>query len=503
MRTGGLVNDDTTPWMKLLRELFGEDADDALEELQRMGMDPAALANASGMAANPGMMDHVLSQIRQLMAQSEGEDVNWSLAHDVARGVAAQGGDPTITASVAATHRTAVSRAELWLDAVTDFDPSSLQPAVWSRAEWVEATMATWRVLAGPVAVSVSHALGRVLRGEHGDPEEGDDELAALGIDPAQASGIMSSVSPTVCGMHMGQAAGEMAREAFGGTDLGIPLLADSRVALVPHAIAEFAEGLDIDDDEVRTFVALREAAHVRLFAAAPWLPGQLHGAIERYASTITIDPEALDSAVRDAGAGDPAKLQQALSRGIFAPEHSEAQAATLESIETLLALIEGWVDDVTTRAAAPHLPHIGQLREMMRRRRASGGPAEDVFASLLGLELRPRRLRDASSLWATLAVRLGPDGRDRFWSHPDLLPDAAGLGAWESWVDAAVSGGDSADDMDRELKKLLSGGYGEPGTGESDAPAAESADESAKASDEGSAGDPDDDPAGNAGRDS
>lgn len=451
------MNDDTTPWMKLLRELFGDDADAALEELERMGMDPAALANASGMAASPGMMDHVLSQIRSLMAQSEGEDVNWTLAHDVARGVAAQGGDPSVTAAMAATHRAAVSRAELWLDAVTHFDPSPLQPRVWSRAEWLEATLPTWRVLAGPVAVSVSHALGGVLKGEGMDDE---NDLSALGLDGSQAQGIMNSISPTVCGMHMGQAAGEMAREAFGGTDLGIPLLPDSRVALVPHAIAQFAEGLDVDDEEVRSYVALREAAHVRLFAAATWLPGQLHAAIERYAGGITIDPEALDAAVRDAGAGDPAKLQQALSQGIFAPEHSEAQSTTLEHIETLLALIEGWVDDVTTRAAAPHLPHIGPLREMMRRRRASGGPAEDVFASLLGLELRPRRLRDASSLWAALSARLGSEARDQFWSHPDLLPDAEGLGDWQAWVDKAVAGPGDGDDMDRELEKLLSGGY-------------------------------------------
>jgi len=493
------MTDDTTPWMQLLRELFGDDADAALEQLQSMGMDPEALASASGMAASPGMMDHVLSQIRALMSQSEGEDVNWTLAHDVARGVAAQGGDPTVSATVAATHREAVSRAELWLDAVTDFDPSPLPPRVWSRAEWVEATMPTWRVLAGPVAVSVSHALGAVLRGEAEDDDSSDDALSAFGLEGGQAQGIMNSVSPTVCGMHMGQAAGEMAREAFGGTDLGIPLLPDSRVALVPQAITDFAEGLDIDDDEVRSFVALREAAHVRLFAAAPWLPGQLHAAIERYAGGISIDPEALDAAVRDAGAGDPAKLQQALSRGIFAPSHSESQSASLESIETMLALIEGWVDDVTMRAAAPHLPHIGPLREMMRRRRASGGPAEDVFASLLGLELRPRRLRDASSLWAALSARLGSDARDKFWSHPDLLPDAEALGDWKAWVDKAVSGPDPDDEMDRDLEKLLSGGFGPHSEDGADTPSGDAPETPEGGSTEGTEDGPDDAP----GRDS
>src|SRR5664279_1656693 len=110
--------------MRLLRELFGDDAEEAMEQMRRMGMDPSALAQASGMGNTPGMVDHVLSQIRALMSQSAGEDVNWTLAHDVARGVAAQGGDPIVSAAQAREYRTAITQAELWLDAVTDFDPS-------------------------------------------------------------------------------------------------------------------------------------------------------------------------------------------------------------------------------------------------------------------------------------------------------------------------------------------------------------------------------------------
>src|SRR5690606_34693422 len=100
-------------------------AEEALEEMRAMGLDPEALAESSGMAAAPGMVEHVLGQLRALLNQSDGEDVNWTLAHDVARGVAAQGGDPTVTAAVAAEFRQAVTAAELWLDAVTDFSPST------------------------------------------------------------------------------------------------------------------------------------------------------------------------------------------------------------------------------------------------------------------------------------------------------------------------------------------------------------------------------------------
>lgn len=438
------MSDDQTPWMRLLRELFGDDAEAALEELERMGMDPSALAQASGMLSNPAMMDHVLGQIRSLVEQSAGEDVNWKLAHDVARGIAAQGGDPSVTASVASQHRAAVSSAELWLDAATDFDPSGREPQVLSRAEWVEATMPTWQLLAGPVATSVSQALSGVLRAEA--PE------SALGSD---SSALVGSVSPTVCGMHVGQAAGEIAREAFGSTDLGFPLLAQPQVVLVPTAVDAFADGLGVPQDEVRAYIALREAAHVRLFTSVPWLPGHLHNLIKRYAAGISIDVAALDDAVRDVGFDDPTQLQTALTRGIFAPHHSDEQRETLVSIETLLALIEGWVEEVSVRAAAPHLSNIGALREMMRRRRASGGPAEDTFASLLGLELRPRRLRDAAALWGKLSLELGPQGRDEVWAHPDVLPGADALDDPSGWVERRL-GGTEADDVDKALEALL-----------------------------------------------
>lgn len=449
------MSEESEPWMRLLRELFGDEAESALEQLRAMGMDPAALAQASGVADSPGMVEHILGQIRALVRQSRGEDVNWSLAHDVARGVAAQGGDPSVTAAVAARHRTAISAAELWLDAVTDFYPATAEPKIWSRAEWVEATLPTWRYLAGPVAASVSMALTGLLEQERRD------------LPPEATGTLLSAISPTVCGMHMGEAAGALAREAFGATDLGFPLLNEQRVVLVPRSIDEFAAGLDIDRDTVLAYVALREAAHVRLFGAAPWLAGQLRTSIERYASGVTIDAAALDEAVRSAGLGDPRKLQQALGTGIFASSHSQEQRETLASIETWLALIEGWVDEITARAAAPHIPELGQLQEMMRRRRAAGGPAEDTFAKLMGLELRPRRMRDASAMWAELTRRIGPGRRDDLWSHPDVLPTAVDLEDWRAWVDR-VTGEAEPDDIDRELERMLSeDGGASPGDGE------------------------------------
>ena len=89
---------------------------------------------------------------------------------------------------------------------------------------------------------------------------------------------------------------------------------------------------------------------------------------------------------------------------------------------------MEGWVATVVSAAARERLTHADALAEAIRRRRATGGPAERTFATLVGLELRPRRLREAAAIWQGLTEARGIDGRDALWAHPDLLPAADDL---------------------------------------------------------------------------
>ena len=152
----------------------------------------------------------------------------------------------------------------------------------------------------------------------------------------------------------------------------------------------------------------------------------------------------------------DPAALQQALSGGVFAPHTTPAQKAALERLETALALVEGWVDEVTATAALPHLPHTMALREMIRRRRAAGGPAEQTFANLVGLELRPRRLRDAAALWAQITRDNGATARDAVWDHPDLLPGTQDLDDPAGYAARRATAVDDAAEVDRALAEIL-----------------------------------------------
>ncbi|GAA2831245.1 hypothetical protein GCM10020220_020180 [Nonomuraea rubra] len=100
-----------------------------------------------------------------------------------------------------------------------------------------------------------------------------------------------------------------------------------------------------------------------------------------------------------------------------------------------MLALVEGWVATVVDKAAQGKLPSAVALGETVRRRRATGGPAELTFGTLVGLELRPRRLREAAALWRALESARGLDGRDALWGHPDLMPTAEDLDDPDAFV--------------------------------------------------------------------
>ena len=151
----------------------------------------------------------------------------------------------------------------------------------------------------------------------------------------------------------------------------------------------------------------------------------------------------------------NPAELQAALESGAFLAERSESQQAALDIIETNLALIEGWVDAVTSEAAKL-LPKSEAIREAVRRRRATGGPAERTFQSLVGLDLRPKRLREASALWIAIGKAVGNEKRDSLWDHPDYLPTTEDLNNPEKFVARVKNDLGIGDAMDQALRDLL-----------------------------------------------
>jgi putative hydrolase len=381
-----------------------------------------------GPLGDPQQFAEALRQFADLMSW-QGGPVNWDLARNVARHALAAEGDPSVLDTDRNKIEEAVRLADLWLDEVTSFSSGVRQVQAWSRSEWVEATLPVWSKLCDPIAEKAVEAMGGMLADAPGElgaglPEELSTALQAIGGGLSGLGAMMRRIGGMMVGSQTGTAVGALAREVVSSTDVGLPLGPEGTAALLPAGIAAFGEGLSIGADEVRLFLALREAAHHRLFGHVPWLRAHLLGAVEEYARGITVDASRLREAMPQIDPANPDALREALEgAALFQPEDTPQQKAALSRLETALALVEGWVTTVVDEAAGNRLPHATALAEASRRRRATGGPAERTFATLVGLELRPRKLREAALIWRRLTDVRGTAGRDAVWAHPDLLP--------------------------------------------------------------------------------
>jgi putative hydrolase len=387
-----------------------------------------------------------MGQLQAMLAPHEGT-VNWDLAKDTARHVVAAQPDPTPSAGVTSEIADALRLADHWVDSATDFPSGISTTAAWSRADWIEQTLPVWKRMVEPIAEHVVAAMGKAI------PDEARSMAGPF-------LGLMNQAGGAMFGSQVGQALGGLATEVLTSTDIGLPLGPQGKAAMVPTNIAAFHEGLDVPDEDVLLYLALREAAHQRLFAHVPWLRGHVLGAVEEYGRGTTIDIGKIESSIAEIDPTNPAALKDALEGGLFEPEKTAAQQAALTRLETMLALIEGWVDDVVQLATHDRMPSAPKLAEVIRRRRAAGGPAEETFAALVGLELRPRRLRDAAALWGAFRSRSDVSTRDKVWSHPDLMPGPADLddplGFGERGSGDPADSGMSDADFDAAIAALL-----------------------------------------------
>jgi putative hydrolase len=366
----------------------GDDPDrDKRKKDPDSGADPLGIGGAD---FDMGDLGQIFTRLGQMFSGAgnvmAGGKQSGPVNYDLARQLASSsiGFVAPISAGTTTAITDAVHLAETWLDGATALPAGTTRTVAWSPSEWVDNTLDTWKRVCDPIAEQISTVWASAL------PEEAKSMAGPL-------LSMMSQMGGMAFGSQLGQALGTLSKEVLTSTDIGLPLGPKGVAALMPDAIEALSEGLEQPRSEIMTFLAAREAAHHRLFTGVPWLSSQLLNAVEAYAKGMKIDMSGIENLAQGfnpASLGDPAAMEQLLSQGMFEPKATPEQTAALERLETLLALVEGWVQTVVIGALGERIPGAAALAETLRRRRATGGPAEQTFATLVGLELRPRKLR-------------------------------------------------------------------------------------------------------------
>ncbi len=418
------------------------------------GPDPEQLERLRGLGIDPAMIQTVMRHLQGAFAGGD-EGISWDLATRSALHIANQDG-LAITTGQRGDADQAFSLAALWLSEATTISELAHAPVTMTRGAWVEATLPVWQELAEPVATSIADALTSALR------EQAPEEMQGL----VQGAGrLMRTVGGSLFATQLGQVVGRLSKEVVSGGDVGIPVMPDGTAAILPQNFADFGRDLEVPEDQLALYIATRELAHARLFRHARWLRLHVISQVTEFARGIHVDTSALEDLASRFDPSEPEELRRALESGALLPQRSETQSVALTRLENLLATIEGWVDVVTADATA-RLPEAQRIAEAVRRRRAVGGPAEQALGSLVGLELRPRRMREAAAMWRAVTDAVGVGARDALWDYPDLMPTSEDIddpAALVARLEARARGDEPArDELDDALAALLASETGE-----------------------------------------
>ena len=391
------------------------------KQFEQLGINPAGFVNPFAAFAQGGQ-----------------EALPPTVVRDTAKKfVQAQGSQPIGTKDVTVVDN-AFEIADLWLNEATVFPATTGNTShrSVSRLDWVDETLKGWQATMEPLATGLTAAISTLLdeamAQQAHDPENGEAMAGPMGT----IAGLLRTFIGSLIATQLGQAIGSISATATGAHDVGLPLLDPARPLLIPENIEKWSADLEIPKTEVYLFHALREAAIARLFEHNPWIVSYIRSAIVDYGRGIHIDMEAIQRQAEDAMQNfDPSQLNPesgensftiALNNGIFTPEETPAQRAALSKLETALALVDGWADEVTALAAGDRLPALTQLREMYRRQRATNAPSQQLFKTLLGLEVTPKLAREASAFWQNVRESKDIAARDQIWSG--ILPSAEEL---------------------------------------------------------------------------
>ena len=397
-----------------------------LKQFSEMGIDSDALAGAKSFLENMG-------------SAKTGSDQNLitvAALRDIAKEIISAKGDLPVGTADQERLGQSLAIANTWLDPEILFpSATATTQSAWAKREWLDESLTGWQQLIEPLAVGMADALANIISssssslpieftGEINQSPEQQDAMKAM------LARLLRGFMGTLIATHLGRGIGLLANSVTGANDVAIPLLkADSGSHLIPQNVNEWAQGLGIDLEQVTIYLALREAAAARLFANTTWLNTYLRDAIISYGKGITIDVDSITRQAEEAMSSgeidinNPESLNLALNAGLFTPQQTPAQELALTKLEMALALIEGWIDHVISEVASDRIPAFNALIENSRRRRATSSPMQQLFANLLGLEVSPRKMREASAFWGEVKKIRGSDGRDKCWEDPAFLP--------------------------------------------------------------------------------
>ena len=306
---------------------------------------------------------------------------------------------------------------------VRDFTGLTPSPAadtpvlVIDRARWVEANLASSRVLLEPV-------------------------LTKLEQSNRAPSGAFKSVGKSINGLEIGALLSFMSTKVLGQFDpfsayseSAAGNLARGRLLLVAPNIVQAERQLGVNARDFRRWVCLHEETHRVQFSAVPWLADHMRSLIAEFTEATDLDASALGRLLAN-GVSEVIRIVRGTSEAsLMDLLQNDEQRRVVDKMTGVMSLLEGHADVVMDGVGPDVIPTVAIIRKAFERRREGAGSLDRALRRLLGLDAKMRQYRDGAVFVRTVTDRVGRDGFNAVWAEPANLPSRAEVLSPETWV--------------------------------------------------------------------
>jgi coenzyme F420 biosynthesis associated uncharacterized protein len=342
--------------------------------------------------------------------------IDWDLAQRIGELV---GGNPPYSEVADDSLRRLTEGFAQRVSSYAGLEPTAALPPLEAvdRPRWIAANLKSMRPLLEPLAE-------RGLAGRKSATQE------------APLTRAMRSASGLLLGAQVGALTGVLSQRVLGQYDVEL-LNPDGspRLLLVAPNLVQGAGNLQVDRDQLISWVAIHEVTHAVQFSGAPWLQGHLAGLMQELIERAQVTFSASD-ALRGLRDGEIPALLERLRRGeVLRITIGEARWALVERLQSTMSLIEGHAEHVMDAVGAEVLPSLSRLREALNRRRETRSVPWRILERLLGLELKLRQYEVGRRFCDTVVKEQGPQVLTWAFSSPEALPTAAELEQPSLWL--------------------------------------------------------------------
>ena len=376
-----------------------------------------------------------LGDLGKLLGGAGGGGLQWGAASQMAMQVASGGEsepniDPIERMDVEQLGRVADLHVAQKTGLSTSVTGRSVQVVPVTRIQWVQRSLDAYK----PLFESLASSLAGAPAPAPPDEVAGDPMAAML-------TQLMSSMAPMMLGVTAGGMIGHLARRSFGQYDLPIPRDPSDELLLVLPNVAEFADDWSIDRKDVLLWLCIHEIAHHAVLGV-PHVRTSLERLLRDYAAGFRPDASGLVDKLGAIDAGDDPMASMAELQGVLGdPEvvlgaiQTPAQRELLPRLESLVALVVGYVDHVMDAIGGGLIGSYGMLTEAARRRRVEADDSDRFVARLFGLELGQPTYDAGAAFVDGVVEREGFDALDPLWRGERFLPTPAEIEAPGLWL--------------------------------------------------------------------